>query len=892
MLNSKRIIRSLWIPLFLVILGSATWAQEQNPRVAIMPFTVRAQQEPAKIQKTIEELLVRQLTTEGARVVSPQETEKVVKPGETVQSEEQAQLLGRRLQADYVLIGSFSQIGNSISLDAKLVNVSGQKKTELIFAEQKGMENLATATNAVVQRTAVHLLAKAVIADIQVRGNERIEPDAIKLNIKSKKGDVLKPEQVAEDIKSVYKMGFFEKVDAEVSDSPAGKVLTFVVVENPTIQEVHITGNQKIKEKDILAAISTRPFTVVQRNVLAEDVQKIIKLYHQKGYFNADVKSSIDFPKDPRKAVVTFGINENSKVFIQKISFTGNKSYSARKLRSIMETKEKMFVLSWFTDRGILQKDLLETDLDRLSIFYHDKGFMDAKVGTPEVTMKDDGFYIQIPVEEGDRYRVSSLEITGDLLENNDRLVKQLKSQPKDYFGREKLRADMDKISKIYMDQGYAYTTVDPIVKHERDDQTASIDFDVKKKELVYIGRVTVTGNTKTRDKVIRRELKLAEGDLFSSTKLERSINNLRKLDFFEDVEIVPTDTEQSNIMNLNVKVKEKLTGTISAGGGYSSDDGVFTSGEITQRNLFGLGQYLGLKGYLGQKAQRYVLSFTEPYLFDRPISGGIDLYNWLREYPDFTQDSSGFRLRSGYRFGNYSRLGVFYTFSDATATSVPFDAPPIIQQQQGRLITTSITTALDRDSTDHPFLPTRGSVSVASVQWASPYLGGESDFLKAEIHHGIFFPLFWKLVGYVRGEFGYINILGEDDNTSIPLYDRYFLGGINSLRGFKWATVGPYDGAYIIGGTWYGLATAELLFPLVESIGMRGVVFFDVGNAFLDWQDPLVPPGQPLLRTDAGLGIRWNSPLGPLRVEWGYNLDPQPGESRYQWQFSAGAFF
>jgi len=888
MVNGKRFAQSLWVSFFFIILGSTVWAQEQNPSVAIMPFAVRGLQEPVNIQKSIEELLIRQLTSEGARVVSLEEVAKVVRPGESVQTEEQARLIGRRLQAEYVLLGSFNQIGNTISLDAKLVNTSGQKRTEIIFAEEKGMENLATATNVIVQRMTVHLMAKAVIAEVQVRGTDRIEPDAIKLNIKSKKGEVLRPDQVAEDIKSIYKMGFFEKVDAEITDTPAGKVLTFVVQENPTVQEVHVAGNKKIKEKDILAAISTRPFSVLQRNVISEDVQKIIKLYHQKGYFNVEVKSSVEFPKDPRKAVVTFTIKENSKVYIKKISFTGNKSFSAMKLRSIMETKEKMIVLSWFTDRGILQRDILDTDLDRLSVFYHDKGFMDAKVGSPQVSMKDDGFYIEIPVEEGDRYRVSGVQITGDLLENNERLVKGLQSQPKEYFGREKLRNDMDKISKTYMDQGFAYTQVDPIVKREEQDRTTTIDFDVKKKGLVHIGRVTVTGNTKTRDKVIRRELKLAEGDLFSSTKLERSTTNLKKLDYFEDVEITPVDTEQTDIMNLNVKVKEKLTGSISFGGGYSSDDGLFTSAEVNQRNLFGKGQYASIRGYLGQKAQRYVASFTEPYLFDRPITGGIDLYDWLRQYPDFTEDSLGFRLRSGFRFGNYSRLGVYYTFSDAAVTQIPIGAPPIITQQEGRMITSSISVALERDSTDHPFLPTRGMVTTASVQWASPSLGGQTNFLKTEIHHGIFFPLFWKLVGYVRGEFGYINLMGADDNTSIPLYDRYFLGGINSLRGFKWATVGPYDGTYIIGGTTYGLGTVELLFPLIESIGMRGVLFFDAGNAYLTMSQFSISG----FRTDAGTGIRWQSPLGPLRVEWGYNLQPKPGESKYQFQFSAGAFF
>lgn len=890
MVRGKGFVRSVWGLLFVLILVSVAWAQEQNPRVAIMPFTVRGQEEPAKLQKNIEELLVRQVTTEGARVVSPQEVEKLVRPGESVQNEEQARALGRRLQADYVLFGSFNQIGNSISLDAKLADVTGRKPTELIFAEEKGMENLAAAANTVIQRAAVHLLAKAVIAEVQVRGNERIEPEAIKLNIKSKKGEVLRPEQVAEDIKAVYKMGFFEKVEVETADTPAGKVLIFAVQENPTIQEVTVTGNKKIKEKDVLAAISTRPFSVVQKNILAEDVQKIIKLYHQKGFFNVDVKSSIDFPKDPRKAVVTFKIDEKGKVFIQDINFTGNKSFSARKLRSIMETKEKMLVLSWFTDRGILQRDILETDIDRLSIFYHDKGFMDAKVGSPEVVMKDDGFYITIPVEEGERYRISGVEISGDLLDKNEKLMKQLQSKPKDYFGREKLREDMDKISKVYMDQGYAYTEVDPGVKRDAVDRTANIDFKVKKNRLVHIGRVIITGNTKTLDKVIRRELRLAEGDLFSSTKLEQSTNNLRKLDFFEDVEIIPSDTEQTDIMNLNVKVKEKMTGAISLGGGYSSDDGLFTSGEISQRNLFGTGRSVTLKGYLGQEAQRYVLSFTEPYLFDRPISGGIDLFNWLRTYNDFTEDSVGFRLRSGYRFGNFSRIGLSYVYSSSIVSDVTSGAPPIItQQEQERMTTTAVTLGIERDSTNHPFLPTNGMVSSASVQVASPYLGGQSNFFKTEVRHGIFYPLFWKLVGYVRGEFGYINNMGgSDDNLTLPLNDRFFMGGINSLRGFKWADVGPQDGDYSIGGLTYGLATVELLFPLVESIGMRGVFFFDAGNAFRYFSDFRVSD----FRTDAGAGIRWNSPMGPIRIEWGYNLDPQPGENNYQFQFSAGAFF
>lgn len=888
MARYRRRLGTTGLLVLLLVWGTQALAQVQSPKVAVLPFLVRGQAEHQRIQKAVEELLLKQFSMEGIGTVGSQEVERLVRPGEAVQSEEQGRALGRRLQADYVILGSFNQIGNAVSLDAKLVNVAAQKPTEIAFAEERGLENLAAATNTIVQRFSIQLMAKAVIAEVQVRGNERIEADAIKLNVRSKKGDILKTEQVAEDIRTIYKMGFFEKVDAEVNDTPAGKVLTFVVQENPTIQEVIVKGNKKIKEKDILAAISTRPFTVVQRNVINEDVQKIIKLYHQKGYFNVDVRSSIDFPKDPRKAIVNFDIKEAGKVYIKKIDFSGNKDFSARKLRGVMQTKEKSLILSWFTDRGILQKEILDTDVDRLTVFYHDKGYMDAKVGTPEVSLKDDGFYILIPIDEGFRYRVSDVRIVGDPLDVEKPIAKELELKPKDYFGREKLRDDMDKISKAYMNQGYAYTQVEPIVKRDPEDRTTDVTFDVRKKEKVHIGRISVTGNTKTRDKVIRRELKFAEGDLFSASAVEGSLTNLRKLDFFEDVEIVPSETEQTDIMNLAVRVKEKLTGSISIGGGYSSDDGLFASGEITQRNFLGKGQYVGVKAYVGQEAQRYILSFTEPYLFDRPVSGGVDVFNWLRQYPDFTQDATGFRLRSGYRFGNFSRLGLSYTLQSANITELPTDAPPIMVQQSGRNLYSTITGSLTRDSTDHPFLPTRGTLTDLTVEWGSPYLGSDFDYLKTEVHSGTFIPLFWKLVGYVRGEFGYINAFGDDDNTSVPLYSRYFLGGINSLRGFKWATVGPKSGGYVIGGLTYGLVTAELLFPVVEKIGMRGVIFFDAGNAYNSIDDFDI--GQ--FRTDAGVGIRWNSPLGPLRVEWGYNLAPKEGEDQYQWQFSAGAYF
>jgi outer membrane protein insertion porin family len=864
-----------------VSLGTGAWAQEQTPRVAVMPFVIQGPKDLPNVRKTLQEVLTRQLSELGLRTVDP-----AAVPGEAVRTEEQARSAARKANADYALFGSLNQVGATISIDAKLVHALAQKRTEVLFGEERGLENLALAADRVSKDVAALLMEKAIIADIQVRGNERIEAAAIKLSVKSKVGEILSPEQIREDIRSIYNMGYFQNVDAQVTDLPKGKLLTFVVQENPTVQEVNIQGDKRIKEKDILAAIATKPFTVLDRAAISEDVQKILKLYQQKGYFNAQVTSDISFPQDPRKAVVTFNIKEQGRVNIEEISFTGNQQFSDRKLRGVMQTKEKSIFLSWFTDRGVLQRDILDTDVDRLTVYYHDRGFMDARVGTPQISHREDGIYIEIPVQEGERYRVESVSLTGDMLEESEKIREDLKVEAGDYFSREKLREDVQNISKRYMDQGYAYAEVNPDVQQKPAQHTAAVTYQISQGRKVRIGNITISGNTKTRDKVIRREIDLSEGDTFNASKLEKSMLDLRKLDFFENVEIVPSEGAQPEVMDLDVKIREKFTGSVSVGGGYSSDDGLFVTGEVVQRNLFGRGQYLGLKGYLGQEAQRYVLSFTEPWLFDKPISAGFDVYDWVREYPDFTQDAAGIRLRSGYGFGNWSRISGFYTFENAEMTDISENASSIIRDQEGEQIKSSITTVLERDSTDHPFLPTRGSLNVISVEYSTPYLGSDSNFVKTDLRSGWYIPLYWRLVGFVRGEVGWIV---EDDDKPAPLYERFFLGGINSLRAFDWGDVGPTDEqGEVIGGTTYGLANFEVLFPLLEKMGLRGVVFFDAGNSFLGSNPFQISD----YRTDAGAGIRWNSPLGPLRIEWAYNLDRREGEDSNKFQFSAGAFF
>ncbi len=870
-----------------ILAVQAAWSEDQVRKVAVLPLVMHGQQDVAKTQKAIDEVFVRLGSREGMKLIDPQEVQKVA--GAAVSTEAEARSIGSRLGAAYVVFGSFNQIGNAISIDATLVDVSGQKKPMTLLAEEKGAENLASAVGKIVQQMSVQVLSKALIADVKVKGNDRIEAEAIKGNIKSKKGELLKPEQVSDDIRSIFKMGYFEKVDAEVADTPAGKVLTFIVQENPTVQEVKIVGNKKIKEKDILAAIVTKPYSILQQSVVSDDVQKILKLYQQKGYYNAEATSKIDYPKDPHKAVVTFNIDEKKKVYIKTIEFAGNKNIPARKLRGAMQTKVKS-ILSLVTDRGILQKEILETDLDRLTAYYHDEGYMDAKVSSPNIELKADGFHITIGVEEGERYKVTEVKMTGDLIEGYEqKIMKKLELKPNAYFSREKVRHDMELIQRTYKDEGYARVDVDPRIRRNVEDHTTDIDFHVEKKEIVRIGQIFITGNTKTRDYVIRRELKIYEGDLFSAKKIETSLNRLKKLDYFENVEIDPVDTEVRDVINLNVKVKEKQTGSISVGGGYSSEDGLFTTGQIQQKNLFGTGDVVSLKAYLGQLASRYILSYTHPYAFGTPLTVGIDIYNWERAYQDFTEDSYGVKLRAGYPIGQYSMVTGYYVWQDAEIDNLDTLAqrdPTVIKSLTGFEVKSAFGIAFSRNTTDHPFLPTKGTYIGANLEYSAKALGGDYNLFKQEYHLGAYYPLFWKFIGHLRGEVGFENPGGLDN---FPIYERFFLGGIDSLRGWKFGQVGPTDNLGLVyGGDKYAVINAELLFPLVEKYGVRGVVFFDTGNSFAEGQS--LDPSQ--FREDVGLGVRWNSPFGPLRIEAGYVLDKHTGEAPYNWQFSAGAFF
>ncbi len=413
------------------------------------------------------------------------------------------------------------------------------------------------------------------------------------------------------------------------------------------------------------------------------------------------------------------------------------------------------------------------------------------------------------------------------------------------------------------------------------------IAYAINKGKLVYFEKIIITGNTKTRDKVIRRELKVHEQELFSGKDLKQGTRNLYRLDYFEDIKVNTSKGSSDDKINLHIDVKEKPTGMFSFGGGYSSVDRLFAMGSISQRNLFGRGQTLMLKVMTGNRSTTYNISFTEPWLFDIPLSAGFDLYDLNMDYDTYEKESIGGRLRFGYRITDYTRTSLYYGYEDAEIRNVEEDAARVIRDMEGEFRSSSVTGIISRDSRDRIFNPTEGSDNSLSIEWAGGPFGGDAAFTKYVADSGWYFPLFWGTVGVLHGKIGFAT---ENGGGKLPVYERFFLGGMNSVRGFDWREVGPKDPKTgdEIGGNKMIQFNAEFLFPLIKDAGLMGLLFYDAGQAYDNGES--IALGE--VRESVGYGIRWYSPLGPIRLEYGYILDREPGERKGRWEFSIGTAF
>ncbi|MBW1780352.1 MAG: outer membrane protein assembly factor BamA, partial [Deltaproteobacteria bacterium] len=696
-------------------------------------------------------------------------------------------------------------------------------------------------------------------------------------------GDRLDYNKLDRDLRDIYKMGFFKDVRMETEDGPAGKVVTFHVVEKPSVGKIVFVGNDEIDEDDLKKELGINLYSILDNNEIRQSINRLKELYRTKGYYNAEIEETTE-PIPNNEVMLKYKINEHDKVYIEKIQFVGNKHFDSDQLRDIMETSEKWF-LSWITKSGILDRKKLEFDVHKITSFYHNHGFIKAKLGEPKVTYDDkiEGLIVTFDIIEGHQYGVDKVAVTGDLIEPAPELLKMTRIGQGKAFNREVVRRDILALRDVYADHGYAYAEIKPIVREDDEKYLADITYDISKGPKVRFERITITGNTVTRDKVIRRELKVIEGEYFSGQRLKQSTANLNRLGFFEDVQMETKKGSRDDLMKMNIKVKERGTRTFSVGAGYSSAYSGFVTFQIADENFLGYGQKLQATARIGGKNTEFDIRFVEPWLFDTRWSFGVDLYKWDQEYQDYSRDALGVALNLGYPLDfidDYTRAFLRYDFDNSRIYDVTETSGPLYDMK-GRNTTSSVTVTFKRDSRDELWNTTKGSINEISGQYAG--IGGDEKFSKFRARTAWFFPMLWETVFMVQGRWGYIH-----DRGKLSVFQKFFLGGINTVRGFDYESISPLDSqGYRVGGTGMMCYNVEYRFPVLKEQGVVGLVFLDAGNVF----DPDlgVPWSFSNIKKSAGAGVRWYSPIGPLRLEYGFNLDKKGDESSGKWEFSVG---
>ncbi len=882
----KKIIFSLMVFFIVPVMPLLEVRAASEGPVALMPFTIYSQEDLAYLQKNILETLSAGLSKQQVPLIplaniQPWMAKKIPSDWNELRA------IGKQLGANWIVYGSLTKIGQRLSLTGNLLEIKTDTPPLSFSMTEEGLENILRLIDKFSKELGLRILGKEKIVGISIKGNQRIEAQAIEKELKSRVGEAYNPDLLDQDIRAIFKMGFFSDVRLEVTSAPEGKSVIFVVAERSFVKRIDIKGNKELKEDELKEQLTVKPYTILNLNTVNETLEKLTAFYQSKGYFNVQITYSTTYEDKGQAAVVVYTIVEGKKVYIKTITFQGNKGFSENKLKDLMETNEKGFFY-WFTSSGVYKKELLEQDLEKLAAFYYNHGYLKAKVGEPTVRHEGEWLYIVIPIEEGQQYKMGQVEINGDFIQPKDKLMAVLSITKEKFYNREVIRKDILKLNDLYSGEGYAFAEINPQIKEDPSVPKIDMVYEIKKGAKVYFERIDIVGNVKTRDKVIRREFKVAEKGLFDAVALRKSNENLHRLDFFEEINISTSPGSQEDRMNLKVEVKEKMTGSFSVGAGYSAVDQFIVMGQIAQRNLFGRGQRLSLDAQLGANTNRYNLGFFEPWLLDSRVSANINLYNWLRIWDQYTKNSLGGTVEFGYPlFEEFTRGFLSYTYDDANVTDIQAGAAQIIQDMAGRHQTSSVRLTLKRDSRDLLFNTTKGSVNSASVEYAGGPLGGTNFFTRYLASSGWYFPLFWETTFFANGKWGYIT---RNSGGDLPLYEKFYLGGINSVRGFKYYDISPTDPltGQKIGGEQMVQFNFEYIFPLVQKAGIKGLVFFDAGNAYT--KDESINFGE--LRKSVGVGIRWYSPMGPLRLEWGWNLDPKPGENTNNWDFSIGTFF
>lgn len=727
-----------------------------------------------------------------------------------------------------------------------------------------------------------------LVQDVIVEGNQRIEGETVRSYMQLEPGSPFDASRLDRALKTLYGTGLF----ADVTLRRQGNSLIVTVVENPVINQLVFEGNKLLKDDVLSSEVQLRSRVVYTRARVQSDVQRMLQIYRASGRFAATIEPKIiQLPQN--RINLVFEINEGDPTEISAIRFLGNNIFDDEDLRSVIATSESAW-WNFLSSTDVYDPDIVALDRDKLRQHYLKNGYVDFRVvsAVAELTRNREDFFITFTVEEGEQYRFGEIDLKADVKDVDPKALRAaITDETGEIYNGTQVEKSISDIQFQLGRKGFAFVDVRPRTRRDREKRIVDITYEVREGPRVYVERVDIEGNTRTLDRVIRREVQLIEGDAFDTAKIERSRRRIRGLGFFKTNDITPEQGSSPDKAILKVKVEEQPTGELSVGAGFSTTEAVIGDISIRERNLLGRGQDLRLSLSLSLRRREIDLSFTEPYFLGMPIAAGVDIFNTNLDFQDessFDQSTSGGRLRTGFSLSEALRINLNYQLRRDNIKNVGNTASLFIQQQQGVSVTSSLGYELKLDLTDDPITPRDGSLTTFGQELSG--FGGTVRDLKSQARHTHFFPIGEQLTlsQTVRG--GAVIGLRKD----VRINRRFFIGG-DSLRGFAASGIGPRDVATrdALGGEFFLTGSTELTFPLglPESLGMQGRVFSDYGSAFgivanggvVDDQSP---------RLALGVGLTWRSPFGPLLFDLSRAVLRNDFDETEAFRFSFGTRF
>ncbi len=728
-----------------------------------------------------------------------------------------------------------------------------------------------------------------IIKVIDVKGNKTIGISTILSKIKIRVGDEYLENIISDDVKRLYNTGYFSDVSVDREEYEEGFKVIIYLTEKSIIEKITFSKLRYQKPRSIQNKLKTKEGKFLDNKVLKDDIQTIKDLYAKKGLTSAEVDVETTIDDTTNKAKLHFIIKEGYRIKIRRVKVVGNKAFPYRKIVRTIKTRP-----AWLFEPGYLKQDLLEEDMERIKSFYEKEGFIDATTSFVTKDLGKGSTELVINIEEGSRYYVGSIVVAGNSVLSETEILAAMKEiKVGKVFSREKLEQDLSTVRTVYFDKGYIFADIQESTALNPETGKVEIKLTAEEGMLAYVNKVKIEGNARTRDIVIRREIRLYPGDRFDGVKLRRSKDRLKGLGYFEDVNYDITDTDDPAKKDLVVQVKEAKTGTLSFGGGYSTVDQLVGFVEIEQRNFdftnwptfTGGGQHLSLRAETGSLRNNTRLSFTEPWIFDYPISGGFDVYRSSRDRErdvgyGYDETRTGGDIHFGKELSEYMNSGLFYKREVVKISNLEEGATADLQREVGTNTLSDVGLNISRDSRDSEYNPTHGMYLNLAGDVAGQFLGGDKEFYRIQNTLSYNVPMLFQSVLEFRSRIGFMEPYG--DSEVVPIFERFFAGGARTIRGYNERGVGPLDLVTEdpIGGEALFVGNIEYTVPVIDFLKLA--TFFDTGNVWAKSSDF----GSDEFKSGAGLGLRVKTPIGPINLDYGYPLNDEPGEEKKTGKF------